>query len=206
MISFFSDIPWAPGIGDPTFIGWFTAVAYFITGFLCIACARQIGTGISVENVTLQYRLWWFIAIVLLLLGINKQLDLQTLITEIGKVVAKRQGWYEQRRIVQALFIAGIVCGGFFSLLLIGRAFQNVWKENRLALGGLVALMSFICIRAISFHGIDRMLGLKLSGFELNGVLELGGITCIWFSAVLTLKKTAGKTVRLETKRQVNYL
>jgi hypothetical protein len=41
-------------------------------------------------------------------LGINKQLDLQTALTELGRVLALSQGWYEQRQVVQFWFIAAL--------------------------------------------------------------------------------------------------
>jgi hypothetical protein len=38
-------------------------------------------------------------------LGINKQLDLQTALTEFGRVLADNQGWYDKRQVVQVWFI-----------------------------------------------------------------------------------------------------
>jgi hypothetical protein len=141
------------------------------------------------EVAAVHRRLWWCIALMLLLMGINKQLDLQTLITEVGKVLAKRQGWYEQRRAVQVVFIGGVVWGGVFFLLLVWRIFQDALRKNRMALAGLVSLVGFIMIRATSFHGVDRILGLELSRVTLNGSLELIGIAFIWISAARQLKR-----------------
>ena len=56
--------------------------------------------------------LWNALAVGLLLLGINKQLDLQTALTELGKILAARQGWYEHRQRVQIDFIIGVVLVG----------------------------------------------------------------------------------------------
>src|SRR5450631_116329 len=38
---------------------------------------------------------WRAVSILFLALGINKQLDLQTALTELGRVLAYDQGWYE---------------------------------------------------------------------------------------------------------------
>jgi len=188
-------IHWTPGIGDPTIFGWLTVGAYFVAVIFCVACANQRGVGISIAGATVHRRFWWFMALALFLLGINKQLDLQTLITEIGKGVAKHQGWYEQRKSVQALFISGVVCGGFLSMLFLWRTFRNIWEQNRLALFGLISLVCFILIRAISFHGVDRMLGLELSGVKASWLLEVGGITFIWVSATIQLKRSSDKNL-----------
>jgi hypothetical protein len=205
-LSLISQINWRPGIGDPTIVGWLTAIAYFVTFLFSVVCARRLAGINLLEKVAVQQKLWWFISVALLLLGINKQLDIQTLITEVGKVLAKRQGWYEQRRTVQMWFIAGVVFSGAFSLILVWRTLQNVWKENGLTLFGMVFLVSFIVIRATSFHGVDRILGLEFSGFKMNWILELGGIICIWFSTILLLKKTARKSVCIETEQRINFL
>src|ERR1041384_5677187 len=42
---------WRPGIGDPTFIGWFTVVAYFATAYLCWRAAG---------NSQYQRKIRWF--------------------------------------------------------------------------------------------------------------------------------------------------
>lgn len=196
---------WRPGIGDPTIAGWLTVAAYFVAFLFSVACARR-SAGINLpERAAVQQKLWWFIAVALLLLGINKQLDIQTLITEVGKVMAKRQEWYEQRRIVQSWFITGVTITGLFSLIIVWRTFRNVWKENWLALTGMVFLVSFIIIRATSFHGVDRLLGFSLAGLKINWILELSGIMCIWISAVINLMRSPNER-QCDTKRRINFL
>jgi hypothetical protein len=44
-------------------------------------------------------------ALVLLLLRINKQLDLQTAMTELFRGPARRDGWYAMRRELQVAFL-----------------------------------------------------------------------------------------------------
>ena len=41
-------------------------------------------------------------------LGVNKQLDLQTLFTQLARDLAMAQGWYEERRRYQVAFIIAI--------------------------------------------------------------------------------------------------
>ena len=40
------------------------------------------------------------LTILLLLLGINKQLDLQTLLKDVGRRMAKANGWYEHPEVL----------------------------------------------------------------------------------------------------------
>lgn len=196
-------IHWMPGIGDPTLMGWVTVAAYFTAFFFSVACAMLADNGNSMEKATIHRRLWCFIALTLLGLGINKQLDFQTLITEVGRVLAKRQGWYEHRKTVQVLFIAAVACGCIYSLLFIWHTVENVWKKNRLALVGMVFLVSFILIRATSSHGVDKMLGLNLSGIKMNCLFELGGIAFIWISSLIHLKHGFRKSRQVVMKKGI---
>ena len=112
-------------------------------------------------------------------LGFNKQLDLQTLFSQIGRYFAHVGGWYDQRQTVQFLFITGL-CGiagiAAFALLWI---FRKLATEIRIASVGLCILVAFIVIRAASFHHVDRFLGEHLIGLRWNSILELGSIIII---------------------------
>ena len=98
---------WRPGIGDPTVLGRITVAAYFAA---MAACARvwRLDRRASRAGAPASPTLWLVLAVLLGLLGVNKQLDLQSLLTEIGRTLARRQDWYARRREVQAAFIAGI--------------------------------------------------------------------------------------------------
>ena len=69
---------WSPGIGDPTVAGWLTVVLYLVTSVSCWMLARELGPA------GLDRRAWRSISVLFLFLGINKQLDLQTALTEAG--------------------------------------------------------------------------------------------------------------------------
>lgn len=177
---------WQPGIGDPTFMGWFTVVVYFITALLCLICALPPRL-VFLQRVNRNLLLWGFFALILVLLGINKQLDLQSWLTTVGKELALSQGWYQQRRLVQVQFIGGIVIAALILLSVIGRAVYAERRTYRLALLGLMFLSCFIVIRASSFHHIDRLLGWQLVGLRMNWILEVGGIACIAIAAIRTI-------------------
>ena len=170
---------WEPGIGDPTFIGWFTVVAYFLAAVLCSVNALR-----ARRSDARAYLFWAAFAVFMVVLAINKQLDLQSLFTAVLKQFAKSTGWYEDRRIFQGLFIAVIA---FFGLAFAALAW--IWTtrtlpRHRLALLGGIFLVSFIVIRAASFHHVDQILGKELAFFRINHVLELGGIAGVALGAL----------------------
>jgi hypothetical protein len=167
---------WSVGIGDPTVAGWITVVVYFLAAWLC-ARARHAP---SPEGH------WWLVMSVLMLcLGINKQLDLQSLLTEIGRDVARAQGWYDERRhAVQLDFIAAMLVSGVVAAIVlaftIGRSVRN-WA--RLSMLAVCALGVWILIRATSFHHVDEMLGYRFAGLRYNTLLELGPLSVIALAA-----------------------
>ena len=86
---------WSPKIGDPTVGGWLTVILYLLASVSCWRAACKVGTRDIQER-----RGWQFISVLFLALGVNKQLDLQSALTEAGRVVANVQGWYAQRALI----------------------------------------------------------------------------------------------------------
>jgi len=176
---------WEPEIGDPTFIGWFTVVAYFVAAWVCgvnaLRARRMDGRA---------YMFWLVFTAFMVALGINKQLDLQSLFTVTFRHFAKSSGWYEDRRFFQGLFVVAIA---FFGLAFAGIAW--IWTlrtlpRHRMALLGGIFLVCFIIIRAASFHHFDDILGTELAFFRINHVLELGGIAYVTLGALKVRRET----------------
>jgi len=185
LLAFSANDRWQAGIGDPTFMGWFTVAAYFVTARLCLAAARiSPPSGFLSER-----RFWWGLTVCLLLLAINKQLDLQTWFTLAGKRVAQQTGWYAERRAAQAIFIFLIATAGMGLVLLLWAFARKTVRHYRLALSGTIFLGCFILIRAASFHHVDQMLGWQVGWLRLNHILECGGIFLIALAALKTLRR-----------------
>ena len=148
---------WHFGIGDPTPIGWFTVVAYALATLACggvWAADRR-----SIRQGRLASPLFWMVLTLLLLfLGINKQLDLQTLLNDVGRRLAKSQGWYARRRIYQVIFIAIVTAAGLVILGVFSWLGRKEWRRNFVALLGTVFLYVFVLIRASSIHHVDLWL------------------------------------------------
>ena len=148
-----------------------------------LLCLRNIVIHFNAHQPTRRQKvlpfLWSTVCLLMVILGINKQLDLQSLFTEVGRQVARAQGWMDQRGIVQFWFIVAFgttAMGGFLSFAIIKR---DLFRRFMLAFAGLFFLLGFIVIRAASFHHFDVMLGFRLFGARMNWVLELTGIYLI---------------------------
>lgn len=157
---------WHLGIGDPTMWGWLTVVVYLLAVARCFVKANQDRAGGS------PYQIWLYLGAFLLLLSINKQLDLQTWFSQTLKDLSIAHGWYEQRRILQLAFVVSV--GSVMLVLLIALRIYlwNLWRSYKLVWSGLILLCAFILIRAASFHHIDILIRHTLLGLELNVLLE----------------------------------
>ena len=162
---------WTPGIGDPTIGGWITVALYSLAMISCWATARN--------SEIKEKQIWAAISILFLGLGINKQLDLQSALTEVGRMFALQQGWYGQRLSVQLVFIifVAIVCACALVTLLIWA--RHAPFPTWIALLGTTLVIGFVLIRAASFHHIDRFIGSTMLGFRWNWILEMGGICVV---------------------------
>lgn len=169
---------WRLGIGDPTPVGWFTVFAYLA---VAIACG---GTAMAERRAALRGEParstpWWVLCGLLLFLGINKQLDLQTWLGSTARNLSRAQGWYAERRFVQALFIAGLAVAGLVFLTALAWSIRGLWRRCGVALVGSVFLIVFVLARASSFHHVDVLLGSSVLGVRWNWILELGGIATV---------------------------
>jgi hypothetical protein len=186
---------WRPGIGDPTPGGWTIFAGYLAAAGLC----GWLAWGAWRSEADRRRRrgrtaFWTILTLFMLLLGVNKQLDLQTWLYLSGKAMAQRQGWYESRALLQKLFIVAVAGAGTLTLALLffltGRSAPRGW----LALLGLVFLGGFIVVRASSFHQVDALLGLRLGGFlHINRLLESLGVALVAAGALYARRDPYGR-------------
>jgi hypothetical protein len=172
---------WSPGIGDPTIVGWITTFLYFVTVVQMWRVMRRI------DRVSFEWTVWRVLLVCMLALGINKQLDLQTALTEGGRILAHQQGWYENRYEVQKMFIAALCGAAVTGCIAVAVLAYQMPGLTRLALCGFIVLAAFVLIRAASFHHVDILLSQSTFGLKYNWILEIGGILLVLLSASLRL-------------------
>lgn len=177
-------------------MGWFTVAAYAAGAVLALVANQSDPSGEDLRQRRVRKRLWLAVAFLMLCLCFNKQLDLQSLFTDIARVIAQEQGWYEGRRGVQKGFILVVIAGAAaFGGWFMWR-FQAFWRSHKVLLAGLLFLLTFIVVRAVSFHHVDVFLGRRVFGFKMNWALELTGIVLICVAAVLEWRGAARPSKR----------
>ena len=77
---------WVPGIGDPTAIGWITVAGYVLAAGLAW---RNV---VAARRTAVPAGFWIALGALVVALGINKQLDLQTWFAQTGRDLSLAQG------------------------------------------------------------------------------------------------------------------
>ena len=190
---------WRPRMADAAVPGTLIVALYLI---VAVACAwalyvARIGARMAKEyrkverrkhDHTAAYRasflFWAFLTLCMVILGVNKHLDLESWLTEFGRNIALSQEWYETRSSVQRPLVAGVAGFGLISLAVLLALTRRLLPRHVLAFVGTVILLCFVIARAMSFHQLDDALAIELLGVRVRWLLELGGILCIGACAV----------------------
>jgi hypothetical protein len=165
--------------GDNDLLGWMITLAYFIVALLCAAAFRDEARSYRVVKRLQRPAFWIVLTTLLVLLGFNKQLDLQTLV--IRSTLSTK--------VLTLLTLALVGAGTALAMLLyIGRQ----WRLYLLAFIGLVYLGVFIILRAAD--SLPILADINRKYYEsIHLILELGGI--------LMIGTSAARAVYRETRR-----
>jgi len=171
---------WRPSFHDNFFMGWLITGSYLACAFV----AALYATYLNQMEEKKAFQFWWSISAIMILLGVNKQLNLQTLLTEVGRQIANAQEWYDRRRVVQFMFISILSASFLASFIGLAIIFRDMLRRYALAFCGLLFLLTYIIIRAASFHHISELIQYDLEGMKMNGVLELAGIYFVMWAGL----------------------
>jgi hypothetical protein len=178
---------WSPHIGDPNLFAWIIVTAYLAATALSVAVFWRYNHWQPRATYARERIFWLMLSFVLLALAINKQLDLQNLFTEIGRCIAKIDGWNDERRAVQEAFIYLMIIGFGAWIVVLTMFLNGLCIHNHVALMGIVVLLIFVSIRAADFYHIDAVAHLGELIDRFSWIMELGGIALIAASAILFL-------------------
>ena len=184
---------WSPKIADPHMMGWITVAFYFMAAMQALFVSSRVQYVYWGEDERRNRYFWLFLMVLLVLLGLNKQFDLNSYFTALTRCYSYANGWYEERRQWQVLFILFI--GGLFIYSAFPRLryCRDDLSHNRWAIIGVSFMLAFIFIRASSFHYFDSVIGYEIGGVRMNWILELSGILLIFMQSLINLR--TGKLV-----------
>jgi hypothetical protein len=154
--------------------------AYSVLGASCLLAA--------VPAATPQRRILIAMAVTAFLLGLGMWFDVAGDLAEFGRRTAGSEGWYGDRRPVQAAVIIGII---FFTTSLAA-AFWMVAKPRTASTHVPVLLISllacYVLVRAISLHQLDAYLNrtLRTSDIRVGDAIELAWVLSLTVAVLVT--------------------
>lgn len=181
-------VDWSFESHDP-FWAWFIVGMYLLAAFLCLRAFFCSQRSLFPDIIKKKSRIFWaFLFIIMLFLACNKQLDIQTYITAVGREVAHAQGWYEQRRTIQKEVVITLILISLLFLFYMFYMVYNLPTANKIAMIGALFTFAFIGMRALSFHHVDHYVGRVILGVKMHVLIEICGGVIVSLGALLSVK------------------
>jgi hypothetical protein len=180
---------WTPGPGDPSWVAWVSVAVYLAGAWLSWKAAVKEADDREKRGVSRLPWVWLVAGAFLLLLALNKQLDLHNAITHFGRLWAREEGWYRERRSVQLAFTA---FGGLVGFALFAMGWWRLVRPHPRyfqAVAGCSVLLGFVLMRMASFHHLDQWLKQEFFAGRLHSWLELTGGFWVAFAALRATQK-----------------
>jgi hypothetical protein len=179
---------WSPGIADSTFANWATVILYLFTSWRCLVVARAPARW--PRTAEREYLAWWGLAVLFFVLGVNKQLGLESALTKLGRAIVFHGGWAEYKFAIQLGLISAVlvfcILMGWVLAVLIRHAHSAAW----LAILGAILVMGFVAVRAVSLHDIDQFIDSRFLMLRWNWILEIGGTLLVLLASIWRYART----------------
>ena len=167
---------WQPHLGDATVGGYALTALYIVASlmFLRVVVAR--------DGWLPRERLLWLVCTaVLVLMTVNKQLDLQQTLIWVGRCVARNEGWLDQRLVFQRNFGLMVLTLVAIAVMALGWACRGVIAANWRLILGMALLTGFVILQVARFEQQAGSLGHMVVKLRLHRPLEGAAlVTLIW--------------------------
>jgi len=182
----FSQVIWRPGMSDNNWWGWSAVALYYVIALLSISRVWHTVYRLPKAHIDRDNYFYAELAILFFGLGIARQIGALRWLTNAGRAIAWEQGWYMHRTLPQQQIIQIISYGSILLfLLLVWLNRQTIWRHG-LVLLGVVTLLGYLAIHAVSLHSVDYMLNSRhIGGLPLGPSIEVG--TLVFVGAALLL-------------------
>jgi hypothetical protein len=175
---------WELLVGDPTPLGWIAFFAYLSAGWLCWRAYRAA----SASPAQARAWFWALLALLMLVLGLNKQLDLQTALIHAGRAVVRgRTAMSRGEASVYAAFALAVA--GAAGLYVLVRLSWPPAADQGLALAGLAGLVCYVLLRVSDFQRVPIFVGARL--LEWSWLVEFAAIALVGAGAAARSRRAA---------------
>jgi len=194
---------WKPRMGDPSLSGWVITIAYSCAFFLCLTAGLLGHSSERQRDSAGSIILWYIFSGIMLVFGVNKQLDLQTLLMRVGSRLSQVQGWYEFRRAVQLLFVVVLFAVFILFIVYMLRKLKGNWNYFTVTPLGTLIVLVWVMVRAALMQNIDFTVfhtHVHVHG-RINHLIEFGGVVLTGlgaFIALVRLRKNRNRDFRCQ--------
>ena len=172
--------------GHLTPLGWAMLTLYMGAALFAFRAAAASNS----RNSVAMGRVWICLGVILSALGLNKELDLQTLLIEFGRHVAHSEHLFAYRLKLYLVFFLGFMLAIIVLLTVVMLRFSSdigiFARQFPLAISGCGLICAYIVIRAALIDNVDLILGVGLKQIPFLWLLEAGGLLLIMVQAIRT--------------------
>jgi hypothetical protein len=178
---------WDPGFNDPYLVSWLMVALYLLVAGIAVAVMRRCPFPTATRR---RERVFWGVVVgAMLLMALNKQADLQTLILATGRCLSQAQGWFEYRRLVQRIAVFALALTALGGGVVILWGLRRTLRRTALPLLGLGLTTAFVLTRAAGMFHVEGPLEVALNGGWPGRALELAGPLTILAAALILLRR-----------------
>jgi hypothetical protein len=170
-------VSWHFQPNDDTLGGWLATGVYAV---LVILCWRETFRR-APPGKALQRPFWICLSLAVTAVGINKQLDLQSLMRDLGRYATQTEGLMRYRRLIQAAFAATAAIAAAILSRVLWRLSTRALPSERLVIFGIFGLIGFVVLRIAMFSHIDILTG-QMAQHRPILALELAVVAFLCFA------------------------
>jgi hypothetical protein len=160
-----------------------TVLILYVTAVMLSVCCAIKAFG-SAQTDSKRTVFHWSITAALMIIGLTGERLYLYGLTGLAREQSRILGWYDNRQIFQRLTIAVLVAAWSSMIFLIAAKGYRRGYSSRLALIFAISLCCIVFVRSTSYHFIDVMSKVKLKGFGILALAEMGFVICICISAL----------------------
>ncbi len=178
---------WNPAFGDLDRAGIILTGGYIAAVLAVTAVALHAPFPPATRQ---RERVFWTLAALgLLILAVNKQLDLQVYATDALRCIAQADGWFDRRRMVQAVITVLAVAAALVLAFVLLRLLSGTYRRSAVLLCGLAFLTFLILLRIIAANHMQETFRTGWLTFWLYRRMEAAALAVIiLWSAFLWLR------------------
>jgi hypothetical protein len=168
---------------------WLRISAYLVAALASAGVAVRTWAARQTADDRLISGFWAITAALLVLLALARGINFGAELAHWGRSVFRAEGWYPDRRPLQRdAILALVLCAGIVGVSGAGVLIARRWASLLPAFLLLVALLTFVSVRAISLHDIDAVLYRRsLADVQFGALIELLVTALIGLVAVVAV-------------------